>query len=71
MQKFISFLTGAVIGGLVGATLAILFAPSSGEELRLQMQERAQQLQTEVRTAADARRAELEQQLNSLRAPRS
>lgn len=71
MQKFISFVTGAAIGGLVGATLAILFAPSSGAELRLEMQERAQRLQEEVKAAADTRRAELEQQLNSLRAPRS
>lgn len=71
MQKFISFLTGVVIGALVGATLAILFAPSSGEELRLEMRGRAQQLQAEVKEAADSRRAELEQQLNTLRAPRS
>lgn len=71
MQKFFSFMTGAVIGALVGATLSILFAPSSGTELRLEMRERAQQLQAEVKTAAETRRAELEQQLNTLRAPRS
>ena len=71
MQKFMSFITGAVMGALVGASLAILFAPSSGDDLRLEMQERAQRLQAEVKAAADARRAELEQQLNSLRAPRS
>lgn len=71
MQKFFSFITGAVIGGLVGATLAVLFAPSSGEDLRLEMSERAQQLQAEVKAAADSRRAELEQQLSTLRAPSS
>ena len=71
MQKFFSFLTGAVIGTLVGATLAVLFAPSSGEELRLEMRERVKQLQAEVQAAADSRRAEMEQQLNTLRAPRS
>lgn len=71
MQKFLSFLTGVVIGALVGATLAVLFAPSSGEDLRLEMRERAQQLQAEVKAAAESRRAELEQQLNTLRAPRS
>lgn len=71
MQKIFSFLTGAVMGTLVGATLAVLFAPSSGEELRLEMRERVQQLQAEVQAAADSRRAEMEQQLNTLRAPRS
>ena len=71
MQKYISFLTGAVIGGMVGVTLALLFAPYSGEELRLEMQERAQRLQGEVKSAADARRAELEKQLAALRAPRT
>lgn len=71
MQKILSFLTGAVIGALVGVTMAVLFAPSSGEELRLGMRERVQQLQAEVKAAADSRRAELEQQLNTLRAPRS
>jgi gas vesicle protein len=71
MQKFVSFFTGAVIGGLVGVTLALLLAPYSGDELRFQMQGRAQRLQGEIKVAADARRAELERQLAALRAPRS
>jgi gas vesicle protein len=71
MQKFISFFTGAVIGGLVGVTLALLLAPYSGEQLRLQMQERTQRLQGEIKVAANARRAELERQLATMRSPRS
>lgn len=70
MQKIYSFLTGAVIGGLVGAAMALLLAPYSGDELRLEMQERAQRFQGEIKGAADARRAELERQLSALRAPR-
>lgn len=70
MRGMLSFLSGAVLGLVVGASLAILLAPTSGEELRKQMQERADRIQLEVRQAADARRLELEQQLDTLRSPR-
>jgi len=70
MKGVMSFLSGAIMGGLVGATLALLFAPASGEQLRLQMQERADQIQQEVKQAAETRRIELEQQLAELRTPR-
>jgi gas vesicle protein len=70
MKGVMSFLSGAIMGGLVGATLALLFAPASGEQLRLQMQDRADRIQQEVKQAAETRRIELEQQLAELRAPR-
>lgn len=70
MRQAMSFLTGLVLGGLVGAVIAILFAPYSGEELRNQMSERAIALQEEVKLAAAERRAELEEQLAALRAPK-
>jgi gas vesicle protein len=54
---------------MVGASLALLFAPASGEDLRNQMQERAEYIQREMKLAAENRRAELEQQLAALRAP--
>lgn len=69
MKGVMSFLSGAVMGGLVGATLAILFAPASGEELRNQLRERADHIQDEVKEAAASRRAELEQQLAVMRSP--
>jgi gas vesicle protein len=69
MRGFISFLVGLLMGGLVGATLAVLFAPTSGAELRGQLQDRAQRIQLDVKEAASARRAELEQQLAALRSP--
>ena len=71
MRGVLSFLSGAALGLVVGASLAILLAPSSGDELRKQMQERAERIQLEVKQAAEARRRELEQQLESLRAPRN
>ncbi|HEX9616359.1 MAG TPA: YtxH domain-containing protein [Anaerolineales bacterium] len=69
MRRARSFISGTIWGGLVGATLAILFAPASGDELREQMRARAERIQSEVNQAAVQRRAELERQLAALRSP--
>jgi len=70
MKRFTAFFVGAIMGGLVGATLALLLAPSSGTDLRSQMQDRAERLREEIRKAAAERRDELEEQLAALRAPK-
>ena len=70
MKSVTSFLEGFVLGGLVGVVVALLFAPSSGEDLRNQMQSEATRVRSEVSQAAQMRRAELEQQLAAMRAPR-
>lgn len=70
MRKFLSFLVGAILGGLVGAVTATLLAPVSGGDLRSQLRDRAMKIQDEVKAAAAARRVELEEQLAALRAPR-
>jgi len=70
MRRFLSFLAGALVGGMVGAVVAILLAPVSGSDLRTQLLDRATKMQDEVKAAAAARRLELEQQLAALRAPR-
>lgn len=70
MKGFMSFVSGLILGTMVGATVAILLAPTSGEELRSQMQARAERIQSEVQQAAAERRAELERQLAELREPR-
>lgn len=69
MRGVLNFLSGAIIGSMVGATIALLFAPASGDDLRTQMQTRKDDLQREMEAAAAKRRAELEQQLAVLRAP--
>jgi len=71
MRKFFSFLSGVVMGALVGATLAILLAPFSGEEMRAQLQERLSGFRDELSEAAQTRRIELESKLAALRQPGS
>ncbi|MBA4421145.1 MAG: hypothetical protein C0391_08350 [Anaerolinea sp.] len=69
MKKLISFLSGALLGGLVGATFALLFAPSTGKELQEKMLLNAQDLKNEIQLAAKSRRQELQAQLDKLRKP--
>jgi len=47
-SSFLSFLFGAVLGGLIGAGVAILWAPQSGEQTRLQIQKTTQDIQTKA-----------------------
>lgn len=70
MNRFLSFFVGVVSGALVGAVVAIILTPVSGEDLRIQIQERASYVQEEVKKAAAERRAELEEQLAALRSPK-
>ncbi|OGO66492.1 MAG: hypothetical protein A2030_01305 [Chloroflexi bacterium RBG_19FT_COMBO_50_10] len=69
MKRAFNFLVGIMMGGLVGATIAILLAPFSGEEVRDQLQERSNRLKDDIKAVAEARRAELERELTALRAP--
>ena len=70
MNKFFNFIAGATLGALVGAATAILLAPTSGDELQAQIKSQVEEIQLEVKTAASNRRAELEDQLSTLREPR-
>jgi gas vesicle protein len=69
MKRVMSFLSGAVMGALVGSTLVLLLTPASGDEIRLKIQEQVQKIQEEVKMAAESRRIELEEQLANLRKP--
>ena len=69
MKRMFGFLIGIVVGGLVGSTIALLMAPESGEQLRAQIRGRGEGFFNDVRHAADERKIELRQKLDSLRAP--
>jgi len=69
MRKIFGFLLGAVVGGLIGSTVALLLAPDSGELLRNRIHERGDAFFAEIRQAADTRRIELQDHLETLRAP--
>jgi len=70
MNRIFGFLIGVVVGGMVGSTIALLMAPESGEQLRLQMRARGENFFDDVRHAADERKIELRQKLDELRSPR-
>lgn len=69
MRRIFSFLLGTASGALVGATLAILLTPASGEDLRSELRSRVTNFRDELKEPAHQRRAELERQLESLRHP--
>ncbi len=70
MRRMFGFMMGVFVGALVGSTIALLLAPEAGEELRAQLRERGQGFFGEIRHAADARRIELKNRLEALKAPR-
>ena len=70
MRRMFGFMIGILVGALVGSTVTLLMAPESGEELRGQIRDRGQGFLNEVRHAADSRRIELRNRLDTLRAPR-
>ena len=70
MRRMFGFMMGILLGGLVGATIALLLAPDSGEELRGQLRSRGEGFFNDVRQAADERKIELRQKLDDMRAPK-
>jgi gas vesicle protein len=67
MRKVFAFLAGLLVGFLTGGVVAILLAPQSGAELQHQIQSGVQRLVEEGKSAAEARRVELETQLESFK----
>lgn len=67
MRRITSFLIGTFLGGLTGAALALLFAPNAGPELQKELRQRVENFASEIRSAAEARRAEMQRELERLR----
>ena len=70
MRRMFGFLIGLLVGGLVGSMIALLMAPESGQELRNVLRQRGQAFVNQARSAAESRRFELQDRLESLRSPR-
>ena len=67
MRKIFGFMIGIFVGSLVGSTIALLLAPESGIDLRARLRERSQNFLGEIKQAADMRRIELSDRLETLR----
>ncbi|HEX7556898.1 MAG TPA: YtxH domain-containing protein [Leptolinea sp.] len=70
MSKIFGFFLGALTGGILGAAAALLLTPVSGRKMRSQIDERMRDMQKEIMDARNQKRAELESQLQTLRAPK-
>ncbi len=68
MRRFALFVIGSLAGGVLGAFLAFLFTPDSGQNLRNQAREQFDDMMDEARIAAEIRRQEMERQLADLTA---
>lgn len=71
MRRVFNFILGATVGGMVGATFALLFTPASGQEVRGLITDRIQSFASEIRQASTTKRIELQERLEDLRAPRT
>ncbi len=69
MKKFFTFLFGAMLGGVIGAGAALLFAPMKGTELRQKLNEYLIEVKSEVGEAVEERRSELQDKITQLRKP--
>ena len=63
MRKAVSFILGAIFGGIVGGAAILLLAPGSGKETRIAIQERFSSLRAELGNAIAEKRAILESEL--------
>ncbi len=67
MRKFFVFLAGLLVGVWTGGMLSLIFAPEPGSELQVRIREGVERLVAEGRSAAEVRRHELEEQLDSFK----
>ena len=71
MRRAFSFFIGTLIGGIIGAGTCPALCPLKGVELRIQINDRTQGLISNIRHAASTKRIELQERLETLRAPRA
>ena len=67
MNKFFSFLAGAMCGALVGAVTALLLTPASGQQLRSDAGARWGLAMDEARRAMEEKQQELDTQFEQMK----
>ncbi len=67
MRKIFAFLAGLLVGFLCGGVASLLLTPQSGPEFQRKIQDGVERLVEEGKSAAEARRMELETQLESFK----
>lgn len=67
-SDFSAFLAGFIFGGLIGAAIALLYAPQSGEETRTIIREKSIELKDKAVESAEEARARAEKALEEARA---
>jgi gas vesicle protein len=65
-QSFLAFLIGLILGGLIGAAVALLYAPQSGEETRAAIRDKSIELKEQAMEQATVLRDQAQQQITSL-----
>jgi gas vesicle protein len=66
-QSFGAFLVGIVVGGLVGAAVALLYAPQSGLETRTYIKDKSIELKDKAAETVEEARVRTEQALEDAR----
>jgi len=67
MRKAVSFMLGAIIGGIMGSAAILLLAPGSGKETQTAIRERFASLRAELGSAIAEKRAVLESELQEFK----
>lgn len=70
MNKFFSFLAGAMCGAVVGSVAVLLLTPAAGTDLRAEAVSRWEDAMREARLAMDEKRHELEAQYEQMKSGR-
>ena len=66
MRKLMGFIVGAICGAAVGAVLALIFTPASGEKLRQDVKDKWNEVLEEARKAQEETKRELEEEFGRL-----
>ena len=67
MRKFFAFLAGMMSGAIVGAAVALLLAPMSGEALQAEINTRFAELKAEMETAVAEQEKKLRAEFERLK----